>query len=460
MALSYCQACLDKQRRIDDLEEEVRLLKARLRYQERTVAEGPFGSSTPSSKVPIKPSSLPERQARVGGGRIGHHGHGRLSVAEAKADRVVDVPGPEYCPHCGNVLEGKGGRPRTVLDCQPVRVERIVYRLGRGRCLHCGRTVQAAAPGVLPKCQYGNGLLAHVAVQHYLYGTTLGQLEKQTGMGIGGLIDAMHQLARWLKDVPERLIEQYRQSPVKHADETGWRNNGANGYAWLFCTPQLSVLRFRPSRSAAVVKEVLGEQPLPGVLVVDRYGGYNRVPCQVQYCYAHLLRDLEDLEKDFPDHEEIRNFVAALAPPLAAAMSLRGLKLPADEFGKQAQNLRHQIQTMVNQPDLSGHLPLKGPSSLSLGRRRTSPGGKQPGRTGIPPTGHRPQGQLRFPVAPRRSHAGSPHDRSAYPAKTNRRPRRLQELPRPACSQSPGRPIHAPIRQAHITPPVTEALLK
>jgi hypothetical protein len=72
--------------------------------------------------------------------------------------------------------------------------------------------VETAAPGVLPKSVYGNGLLAHVAVQHYLYGATLGQLEKQTGIGYSSLIDALHQLARRLKGVPERLLKEYRQA--------------------------------------------------------------------------------------------------------------------------------------------------------------------------------------------------------------------------------------------------------
>jgi transposase len=350
MALTYCPACLDKQRQIDALKDEVRLLKDRLRYQERTAAEGVFGSSTPSSKIPLKPSSLAERQGRRGGGRVGHDGHGRGKVPAGQADRVVEVAGPEHCPDCGGTLSGKGVRERTVLDAEPVTVERIVYRLHRACCPQCGRTVQAVPPGVLPKCQYGNGLLAHVAVQHYLYGATLGQLEKQTGIGVSSLIDAMAQLGCWLQGVPERLIGEYRKAPVKHADETPWRTDGANGYAWLFATPTMSIFRFRPSRSAAVVREVFGEKRVPGVLVVDRYGGYNRVPCRMQYCYAHLLRDLQDLEKEFPDNAEVARFVATLAPLLAAAMSLRGLKLSARQFRNQAKALRGQIQAVVHQP--------------------------------------------------------------------------------------------------------------
>jgi transposase len=55
-----------------------------------------------------------------------------------------------------------------------------------------------------------------------------------------------------LKDVPNALIEAYRNSPVKHADETGWRTDGNNGYAWLFCTPEISIFRIRKTRSASV----------------------------------------------------------------------------------------------------------------------------------------------------------------------------------------------------------------
>ncbi len=350
MALTYCPECLAKQQRINDLEEQVRLLKDRLRYQERTAREGPFGSSTPSSRVPVKPSSLAERQGRRGGGQIGHVGHGRSKVAAQQADRVIELAGPQRCPDCGHALDGKGVRQRAVLDCQPIRVERIVYRLHRSGCPHCGRTVQPSVPGVLPKCQYGNGLLAHVAVQHYLYGNSLGQLEKQTGIGLSSLIDAMRQLADWLEDVPARLIRQFRAAPVRHADETVWRTDGANGYAWLFATAEMSLFRFRRSRSAAVVREVFGGKRLGGVLVVDRYAGYNRAPCRMQYCYAHLLRDLEDLEKDFPDNGEVGAFVAGLAPLLAAAMGLRGLKLSARQFRKQAKDLRRKIEAVIHQP--------------------------------------------------------------------------------------------------------------
>jgi transposase len=294
----YCPQCLEKQHRINELEEEIASLKTKLRYQERTAKEGFFGSSTPSAKLPIKPNSSAEQQHNQGGGKAGHKGHGRSSICEREADIVETVAIENICPDCGNALDEKDTRTRTVIDCQPVRMKKIVYRLKRKRCPRCKKIISARPPGVLAKCLYSNQLLAYVAVQHYIYGNTLGQIEKQTGIGYSSLVDAMHQLSKRLKDVPGSLIQNYRQAAVKHADETGWRTDGHNGYSWLFCTPDISIFRFRNSRSAAVAKEVFGDKPLPGVLIVDRYNGYNKMPSKIQYCYAHLLR--EDMKKGHP----------------------------------------------------------------------------------------------------------------------------------------------------------------
>jgi transposase len=89
---------------------------------------------------------------------------------------------------------------------------------------------------------------------------------------------------------------------------------------------------------------------LTGVLVVDRYHAYNRAPCALQYCYAHLLRDVEELEKEFPQQPEIQGFVAALAPRLARAMHLRGLKLSAAQFRQQAAQTQAEIASVTNAP--------------------------------------------------------------------------------------------------------------
>ncbi len=338
-----CSECVRKQEEIYRLRDEIKHLKAKLRYEERKVTEGYFGTETPSSKRPFKSNGPKPEEKNKGGAKKGHKGHGRQAFDEDEADRVTRVETGGSCPDCGQTLESRGMRKRAIIDVVPVKVERILYELEYKHCTNCKKSVIAKAPGVLPKCLYGNHLLAYVATEHYLHRVPLGQLERKLGIGYGSLVEAMHKLARMLKDVPEALIESYRQTPVKHADETGWRNDGQNEYAWLFATSEVSIFRFRRSRSARVVKEVFGQQVLPGVLVVDRYQGYNRVPCAIQYCYAHLLRTIQDLEKEFPENGEVKRFVATTAPLLTEAMNLRRLPIGDEEFYRRARNTKADI---------------------------------------------------------------------------------------------------------------------
>jgi transposase len=335
---------------IDRLQEEIVRLKARLRRQERTAKEGPFGSSTPSAKIPLKTNTPPESSLRRGGAKPGHRGHGRRGVPDDEVTRQQAVPGPQRCPHCGGPLDRKGSKARTIIEVDPVRKEVVRYELEQCDCRHCHRTFTARPAGVFAKGLFGNRLLTHLAVEHYLHGVTLGRLSAYLGITQGGLWAALHQLARRLASVPPRLLLEYRRAPVKHADETGWRTDGRNGYAWLFCTPLISLFRFRQSRSASVAREVFGTKRLRGILVVDRYNGYNQTPCLIQYCYAHLLREVQDLGKEFPEASEVSRFVATFAPLLAEAMKLRAQELTTAEFSRRGLELKIEIKTLVHSP--------------------------------------------------------------------------------------------------------------
>jgi transposase len=346
----FCEDCFDKQRTIDELKDEVVMLKSKLAYQKRTAKEGLFGSSTPSSKVPIKANTAQQLKRLKGGGKPGHKGHGRSCISEEEADRVERIEVDDVCPDCQSRLEHKGTKDRTVIDCDPIQMQKILYHVEHKRCPACKKIIRAKPEGVLPRCLYGNQLLVHVAVQHYMYGNTLGQIEKQTGVGYSSLVDAMRQLARHLKDVPDTLIQEYRQALIKHADETGWRTDGQNGYAWLFITPKISIYRIRKTRSAKVPQEVFGKEKLPGVLVVDRYNGYNKMPCDIQYCYAHLLRNVQDIEKEFPENSEIKSFVQALSKQLANAMGLRTMEITDKQFKQQAKKIKHNIIKITTRP--------------------------------------------------------------------------------------------------------------
>jgi len=347
--INYCPGCFEKQRKIDELTEEVKRLKAKLNYLERKEQEGYFGSSTPSSQVPLKTNALKENQGKRGGAKPGHRGHGRQRFGESGADRVVRVESEvgDRCPQCGGPLEDKGTENHCVIDIPPLKTERILYQLPKRYCPRCQKSYQPPAPGVLPRSLYGNQLVATAATMHYLHGIPMGRIIEQIPIGLGPLIKIFHRLAKIFGNVPNRLIEQYRQSPVKHADETSWRNDGQNGYVWLFATMKISLFLFRKTRSSSVPREVFGNKPLPGTLVVDRYNAYNKAPCALQYCYAHLLREVEDLEKEFPGQEEVKTFAGVLAPLLSTAMHLRALPITDAQFYERATEVKSQIIEVV-----------------------------------------------------------------------------------------------------------------
>ncbi len=346
----YCPGCFEKQTKIDQLLEENERLRQKLRYEERKAQEGFFGSSTPSSKIPCKANQSGERKPK--GAQTGHRGVGRKRFGETEADQVVSVS-PEvdpWCPHCGGALEDKGIEERWVLDSEPLKARRLLYRLPKRYCPRCKKLFPSRAPGVLPKSLYGNQLITTAAVLHYLHGIPMGRVCEQVQIGPGSLVEIFHRLARLFEKIPGQLIEQYRQAPVKHADETSWRTEGHNGYAWLFATDPLSIFQFRKSRSASVAQAVFGEKPLPGVLVVDRYAGYHKAPCALQYCYAHLLREVQDLGKEFPDSEEVQRFVSTFLPLLSLAMGLRNQKLSPSQFLRKATQVQTQIRMVVESP--------------------------------------------------------------------------------------------------------------
>src|SRR3970282_67418 len=99
--MSFCQGCLEKQQKIDQLSEENQRLKAQLRYRQRKQTEGFFGSSTPSAKQPVKANSEAEKQASCGGAQKGNPAQGRKSIDPQNAARTIAAPLDQNRPQCG-----------------------------------------------------------------------------------------------------------------------------------------------------------------------------------------------------------------------------------------------------------------------------------------------------------------------------------------------------------------------
>jgi transposase len=175
MGVNSCPLCLEKQRQIDRLMEENQRLKQKLRYQQRKAQEGFFGSSTPSSKLPVKSNTSEKPEPKPRGARPGHKGAGRPSLRQASGHRVVEVEAQcSCCPQCGGPLLDKGHEDRSVLESPPVKAQPLLYRLPKKYCPRCRRIYKPKAAGVLPRSLYGNQLVANALVMHYVHGLPMG----------------------------------------------------------------------------------------------------------------------------------------------------------------------------------------------------------------------------------------------------------------------------------------------
>lgn len=154
--VNLCKGCLEKQREIDRLRQEIQSLKVKLNRRQRKQAEGVFGSATPSALKPLKANSPEDHRAKQGGAKKEHPGHGRSRCPATEADEIRRIKLNDCCPDCGGQLGAPSVRARTVTDLEPVVIKRICYELERRACPHCRKSFQSQAPGVLPKSMLGN----------------------------------------------------------------------------------------------------------------------------------------------------------------------------------------------------------------------------------------------------------------------------------------------------------------
>ena len=88
MVVNNCPLCMNKQRRIDELEDEINSLRVALGREQRKMEDGFFGSSTPSSKKPFK-KSTEKKEQKPKGARPGHEGHGRKGHEEGTKKHLI-----------------------------------------------------------------------------------------------------------------------------------------------------------------------------------------------------------------------------------------------------------------------------------------------------------------------------------------------------------------------------------
>jgi hypothetical protein len=278
--------------------------------------------STPEIPSFVKPNTV-DRPRRQPGRSKGHQAALRPLPKKIDVKQDVALPkdrrGKPSCPECHTQLAQLKHHRRIVEDIIPAKLITTCYHTHSGYCPSCRRRVESRAadqpPAAnVPHAQLGLNTLAMAAVLRVCYRLPVRQVarlfEQLPGLKVSpaAVSKQIGRLSKWLEGEYDRLKLVLRAAGVVHADETGWRINGQNGYLWTLTNDTHTLYHVNRSRSGKVIADLLGEG-FGGTLVSDFYAVYDQFDCPQQKCLTHLLRELRDTVGKNPklaDHEFFR----------------------------------------------------------------------------------------------------------------------------------------------------------
>ena len=305
----------DQKKVIADQQKVITELQRRVEYLERVISSGGSAGGMPGNK-PSSGRRGSERSERRESRKRRPDGFARRRMEPTR--RVTHAA--ESCHECGTTLAGGWvHRRREVIEVPIAPAEVIEHVFVARMCALCRKRRLPHSPlqgQVVGRRRFGINLLSLIvtlreegrlpvrAIQQYL------QTVHQLKLSAGAIVEVIHGVARQARSSVAEMLERVRASAVVHADETGWRQDGANGYVWTFSTPTERYF-VRRGRNKEVVDEVLGDS-FGGVLVSDFYAAYNHYPGLKQRCWAHLLRDVDDLQASYAQDAVLARWATAV----------------------------------------------------------------------------------------------------------------------------------------------------
>jgi transposase len=314
---ALCAENAELKRQLADQAAEIQMLRDKL-----------SGGGNGSSAAPfIKPNRAQRREAE----RQQRKGRSQSYVRKRDVPTEEIYHTVEYCPDCGRKLKGgwEQSRRQTIeIPDTPIKIVDHVF-IARS-CGVCGKVhipKLGIADGVVGKCRVGPRLMSLIATLAIAKRMPLRSIQKLleslygVHISLGEITEILHKVAGFAQHIVQWILRQIRGSPHAHCDETGWREDGMNGYLWSLSTSGLRYFHFVCSRAGAIAKLLLG-MCFTGVLVCDFYKGYNFYDGPIQRCWVHYLRDLKKLVEANPDNENVCKWVESVKDIYKAAKKI------------------------------------------------------------------------------------------------------------------------------------------
>jgi len=296
------------QRRLQNQVAALESEKARILAQLAAAHKHSGNSSKPPSSDIVKPPGQRRRKGkRRRGGQPGHPRQARPLLPVDQVDHVQSYQ-VERCPVHGTPLTPSPTAQRIFQQAELVAKPVEVTQHELHGCW-CARCQQWHWPE-LPAAVKAGGLMGPrlTALAGYVksglrvsYTGVADFFAEVLGFEVcrGYLTKVLHhQVSEAVAQPVNQLALRLPKQALVNTDETGHKDQGQRYWTWCFRAKLFVYFKIAPSRSAAVLLEVLGAE-FEGVLGCDFYSAYRKYMGQcsalVQFCLAHLIRELKFL---------------------------------------------------------------------------------------------------------------------------------------------------------------------
>lgn len=302
-----------------------------------------------------------------------HPGRNAIPEEMIGEEIILDISEDEKKCDCG--------RQKVVFDKKPhIVVERIPaqYKVTRYinlvyGCPYCKDSVSKAEPVHLPiaKGLAGAQLLMFVTLCKYQYHLPLYRIQRLIFHESGGiwftrstLVSWVRQIAGILERVYKALLEQYRLSRVKHADESPLqvKSNGhyRNGTMWAGMSGdgRTAVFMYDNHRSGKAACRLLAGSRAGDYLMIDDCPAYHRPIKEFKLvdmrCMAHIRRKFVDASKSGSHSDYNNRMLIKIGQIYRIERLATKLKYSPEQRGdlrkKYSEKIMAQIKTLLENP--------------------------------------------------------------------------------------------------------------
>lgn len=294
-----CPGCRELRARLAEAEAKVLHLEGLIRDLLDKLKPPP--PPRPSTASPAAPAKTPS--GKKPGAQPGHPPLMKTLVPAERVNRVVRHI-PKTCAACDTPLPTTPGSD----DPEPTRFQVaelpelaavITEHQGHSRtCPCCGEVTRAAIPASIRAHSVGPRFTATLSYLVGVHGVSKRGVEEiaeqlfDAPIALGTVSNLEQEMSAALVPAYEEARAAIAAAPIKHADETGWKQAGKKRWLWVAATATVVFFAIQPRRNLSALKRAVGAT-LSGILCSDRWCVYDEWPGKRQLCWAHLKRNWE-----------------------------------------------------------------------------------------------------------------------------------------------------------------------